>query len=148
MALQVEEPGSRGTDANTIYLQALILMALATENSGPSRNRNTSWFNQAVSIASFMKLQFVDAIDYSAIEVADSYINVGRRAWLALVVLDRFRAAGTCGPLLIREDNVDLLPDDRDLFGNSAYYLIRKCDLLSQNTVYKHLISPQVSHFA
>lgn len=125
-ALKAEGPQSRTCDANFAYLQALFFMAIVTENSGPVHNRNTSWLAEAVSIATYLNLHQSHRFDLGDAADEDSSPKVARRVWLSLIVLDRFHASSTAGPLMIAEDSARLIETDEDVLGSDAYHLVRK----------------------
>ena len=110
-----------------VYLQALILMIIATDNIGPSYKHKTSWISLAVDAAEEMKLHHTSRPNGS--DERDPYTrgDLGRRAWLILFVLDRWHALGKPGRLHISEDHCKLNDFDHDLVGEIPYHLIRKC---------------------
>ena len=113
-----------------VDLQALILMVVATENSGPSHNHKNRWISLAVDAATHMDLHYPrspDSHDH------DSYIRggLGRRAWLILFVLDRWHALSTCDILRVPEVNIKLMDHDRTLIGEATYHLWRTSRSLS-----------------
>ena len=132
-ALKAEGPQARTCDANFAYFQALSFMAIATENSGPVHNRNTSWIAEAVSIATYLNLHQSHRFELGRTADEDSSPRVARRAWLSLIVLDRFHASSTASPLLVGEDSARLGASDEENLGPDAYHLVRK---------WKHLYHP------
>ena len=133
--LQIEESSTRTDSANLAYLQALILMVVAIQNSGPRRAHNTIWLGQAIGIATSIKLHQSSSFDFSQND-PDSFEKTGRRAWLILIVLDRWQAVATSVPLRIPEENAQVLPSDRDIVGDPAYRLCRKCDLIYRSSLH------------
>lgn len=125
-ALQRDEPTSRASHDNLVYLQALIFMDIATEHSGPVRNQNTTWIAIAVSIASHLRLYLNNEPEAAEIGPVYPSSKAERRAWLVLVVLDRWHAASIASPLLVVDESVHLLPSDRALLGVTAYELVRE----------------------
>ena len=125
-ALKAEGPQARTCDANLAYLQALLFMAIATENSGPVHSRNTCWIAEAVSIATYLNLHQSHSFQMGDTTDEDSSQKVARRVWLSLVVLDRFHASSTASPLLVAEDSARVVVSDEEVMGPEAYQLVRK----------------------
>ena len=123
--LQIEHAKSRNTHENIMFLQALLFMIIVQENSGPGKNDPVLWYGVAFGIATYLKLHLNEEVapddPPEAIEVKTN----GRRAYLVLVVLDRWHAASMAVPLNVRDDEVVLLPSDHRLLGDSAYNLTR-----------------------
>ncbi|KAI4127523.1 MAG: hypothetical protein LQ347_004564, partial [Umbilicaria vellea] len=129
MACQAENAATRSLSNNLVYLQAIILMTLNTEMSGPAYNQMqqgmpaAAWLGMAVGLAYFLKLH-----------VNRSYMNLGggdidssdklcRRTWWTLVMLDRWHASSTSSPLFIPDTSAVLLSEDKIVLGESTYHL-------------------------
>lgn len=124
LVVQTEEPTNRTTAENAIYLQALILMIFVSEGSGPGRNQDSSWFGLAFSIATYLKLH----VNYGAPFGTELHLKTGRKAWLILVILDRWHAASTSGPQIIADnESLELYLSDQALLGDTAFHLVRMC---------------------
>ena len=111
--------------ASIVSLQALILMIVASINSGPSGIESNRWFGLALATATSSKLQLhrfqlpKETNDPFAIPAQ------GRRAWLILFILDRWHAAATVVPPVIPEASARLIDSDFALIGAPAYHLYR-----------------------
>lgn len=118
--------------SNLVYLQALILMIIATENSGPSFLQNNHWFGLAITTATNMKLHLNWAQETGDSRAdPNSNAKLGRRAWLILFILDSWHAPGTFGPLLVPAIGAKLVDSDLALLGAPAYHMFRKCQRAS-----------------
>lgn len=125
---QAEDPKTRTPLSNVVYLQALILMIIATENSGPSFLQNNHWFGLAITTATNMKLHLHWAQETGDHKNdPDSIAKLGRRAWLILFILDSWHAPGTFGPLLVPGIGAKLGDSNLALLGAPAYHMFRKC---------------------
>ena len=112
--------------SKVVNLQALILMAVATDNLGPSYDQKSFWISLAVDVATSMKLHLPShVVDPNG---RDSFTrgDLGRRAWLILYILDRWHAVGQVGMLRISESNCELVEYDRELMGEDAFQMFRK----------------------
>ena len=117
--LRTRTPGS-----NLTHLQAMILMIVAVDNSGPSDAKESRWYAEADRIAKFMQLHHSHAFIFEDSE--DSNAALGRRAWLVLATLDRWHAVSTIGALQVTEINAQLFDEDEFLLGSQAYHLARE----------------------
>ncbi|KAK4692927.1 hypothetical protein P7C71_g4370, partial [Lecanoromycetidae sp. Uapishka_2] len=127
-SLRKVEPRTRTSHDNFVYVQALILMIIATENSGPSSSRNLSWYADAVEVARFMGLPQYEATNVSHPDQGTSGF-IGRRVWLVLATLDRWHAASKSGMMLIPRKSAQLTESDENLLGTPAYHLAREYGL-------------------
>lgn len=128
--LMIVESDSQYTEmplSKVVFLQALVLMVIATENMGPSPNRRTYWINIAIEAATSLQLHVILPPNDPA--ERDSYTrgDLGRRAWLILFILDRWHAFGNSDMLRIDEASCRLIDHDRELMGENPYHLFRKC---------------------
>jgi hypothetical protein len=124
-ALQMEDANGRN---NLVYLQTLILMAIAAGIQGPSAQSGPSqavWIGNAVSIAYQLRLH-VAKNDLIHDSDRDSDEQLERRVWLSLVILDRFHAAGASTPAVIPDTAIVLLTDDSQILGEPIFQLARK----------------------
>ena len=125
--LQIEHAKSRSALENVIFLQAVLFMIIAQENSGPGRNDPVLWYGVAVGIATYLKLHLNEEVTPSDTPDVVEVKTHGRRAYLVLVILDSWHAAGMAVPASVPDDKVVLLSSDQKLLGDSAYALIREC---------------------
>ena len=126
--LQVEQAKSRSVHENILFLQALLFMIIAQENNGPGKNDPVLWYGIAFGIATYLKLHHNQEVTLDDSPEAVEVKTNGRRAYLVLVMLDRWHSAGMVIPLNVADEQVSLLLSDRKLLGDSAYNLIRKYD--------------------
>ncbi|KAI9736562.1 MAG: Glucose-responsive transcription factor [Claussenomyces sp. TS43310] len=135
-ASQSENVTNRTLATNLIYLQTLMLLAIESENHGPTGMRGqpspspSVWLGGAVGLAYSMKLHN-HRVDNNAPDVdRDSDDLIARRTWLSLIILDRYHAASTSSPVMIPDTSVILLPDDQHLFGEATFTLARSSSVL------------------
>ncbi|KAI9790223.1 MAG: Glucose-responsive transcription factor [Candelina submexicana] len=133
---QFEHNTPRTVLSNLMHLQTLILLVLAAERQGPANMNGQSGQSKAeilahaVGLASNLKLHITP--DYKKISdySPDSDEKLSRRAWLSLVVLDRWHACGTSSPVLIPDTSVVLLPEDQMVLGTAPYQLAQLSGIL------------------
>ncbi|RFU35137.1 hypothetical protein B7463_g1215, partial [Scytalidium lignicola] len=129
LAAQFENSASRSVSANLVYLQAMILLAIETENStSVLRNSGFSrsmWLGAAVGLAYSMKLHLHKQPDKLSENDPDSEEKLARRIWWSLVIMDRWHASSTASPLLIPDSSVVIYPEDQSLLGDTVYNLAR-----------------------
>ncbi len=131
VTLQLGDLTTRSISDNLLYLQALLLMGLANSSSGPIQAQQSSWINLALSVSTFLKLYSHNPHEHVVGSDIDTNENVGRRAWLVLVVMDRWNAAGTRLPLLIADGQAKMYRGDGVLLGNIGFQFARRCLLPS-----------------
>ena len=124
---------SRDSFENTVYVQALILMVIASDSIWAATGRGpppAKWLGRAIGKATDLNF------NRSTAEVrpdgeADLNAHLRRRIWLVLVVLDRFNASSTSSIFRIPDDGALLMAEDRPLLGETAYHLARMNHLKS-----------------
>lgn len=125
MSLNFKDAATRTATDNLVYLQAILLMALATDMSGPAISQQPIWYNLAGIMADFLDL----GVGPPYKQIADpeiEYSKLARRAWLVFITLDRWHASGTLSRSIMPED-VTLFPhDDHALLGGNGFHLLRK----------------------
>jgi hypothetical protein len=124
---RLEQLGTRTLSTNLTHLQALILMIVAADNSGPSDAKKSPWYGEAERMAKCMQLNASHIFIFNDHE--DSNTALGRRAWLVLAILDRWHAASMTGALQINEINAQPVDEDELLLGSQAYHLAREYDI-------------------
>lgn len=120
-----EDLEARSPSDNLIYLQALLLMGLANDCSGPKQVEQSFWIIQAFKVAVFLKLHSSRGLVHLAGTELDTDEKLGRRAWLVLFVMDRWHASGTAEPFVMHESIAELYLDDGLLLGNIGFRLAR-----------------------
>ena len=127
VALQLGGPAIWSTSDNLLYLQALLLMGFANSSSGPIQAQQSSWLNLALSVATTLKLHINHhPIEHLANSDPDTYEKLSRRAWLVLVIMDRWHASGTGASLLIVDYGAKLYPEDNALLGPISHRFTRR----------------------
>ena len=125
ISLNFKDAATRTSNDNLVYLQAILLMALATDMSGPAISQQPIWYNLAGIMADFLGL----GVGPPYKEIADpeiEYSKLARRAWLVFITLDRWHASGTLSRSIMPDD-VTLFPhDDHALLGGNGFHLLRK----------------------
>ncbi|RYP85737.1 hypothetical protein DL769_000911 [Monosporascus sp. CRB-8-3] len=132
------DPSPRTPIMNLVHLQTLVLMAIATDNYGPSSLKGEhggaskpSVLGRAVGLAYSMRLHIPRKEIDSDVEFdVDSDENVATRAWWTLVMLDRWNAISTSSPLFIPNDSVVIVPSLEPLLGDGVYHLARLSNIL------------------
>ncbi|KAI9702830.1 MAG: Glucose-responsive transcription factor [Candelina mexicana] len=133
---QFEQNTPRTVLSNLMHLQTLILLVLAAERQGPANMNGQSGQSKAeilahaVGLAGKLKLHITP--DYKRISdySPDSDEKLFRRAWLTLIILDRWHACGTSSPVLIQDASVVLLPEDQMVLGTAPYQLAQLSSIL------------------
>ena len=133
LAIKTRRANELNLAQNLIHLQALIFMAIADELSSPASSRKATWLGSAVTLANSLQLQ---RLKHTETTGSSDVYRLMRRAWLSLVVLDRWHAAAICSATLIHDENVQLVPSDHALLGSTSYHLLRK--RLSSTGVVQH----------
>lgn len=123
---------------NLVHLQTLIMIAISTDNYGPSSLKGehggpskASILGRAVGLAYSMRLHvsgFETNVDIKL--EPDSNDNIAIRAWWTLIMLDRWNAIGTASPLFIPNDSVVILPSLNSVLGENVYHLARLSNIL------------------
>ncbi|GAP88351.1 putative c6 finger domain-containing protein [Rosellinia necatrix] len=132
------DPSPRNSLGNVVHLQALILMAIATDNYGPLSLKGehggpskASILGRAVGLAYSMRLHVASlATSPNAYQDGDSDESIAIRTWWSLVMLDRWNAISTASPLLIPNDSVVILPGLVSVLGENVYHLTRLSNIL------------------
>jgi hypothetical protein len=128
------EGNRRSLQTDLVHLQTLILMAIETDSHGPVSIRGYhggpakgSFIGRAVSLAYSMGLHFArpDAIPGEEVDY-DMEDKVAMRAWLSVVMLDRWHAIGAAIPCQIPTDTVVILPGMKYIMGDGPYTLLCK----------------------
>lgn len=110
---------------NVLYLQALILMILATDIYPRSPSRTSIWYGLASTVSSFLQLHVKRDSEIIANANVISVDISARKCWLILVVLDRWYAASASYPPTISDRGVYLNPTDLAFLGDQFYHLTR-----------------------
>lgn len=121
MALQFEDAAMRSPTDNLVYLEALILMALATDVNNPSAFQPPVWYGLAVSMSTFLGLHLKQPYQHGEPNADE---KLARRAWLVLMIIDRWHGGGTLSPLLVVD--VTLFREDNVLLGDTGYHFARE----------------------
>lgn len=125
ISLSFKDAATRTSTDNIVYLQAIILMAMATDTSGPAISQQPIWYSLACIMADFLGLSVGPPYKQNA-DPEIEYSKLARRAWLVFITLDRWHASGTLSRSIMPED-VTLFPhDDHALLGGNGFHLLRK----------------------
>lgn len=129
----------------------MILMGLEADNHGPATMRGqlgpprAAWLGAAVGLAYNLKLHNRRSREQSANGDPDSDEKLGRRAWVVLVILDRWHAISTSSPLFIPDSSVVFVPEDQNLLGLAPFHIARKSENERKNLTTVGLTGRQVS---
>lgn len=139
LASQFGNPAVRTMPTNLLYLQAMILLSLEADNHGPATMLGhgpprAAWLGAAAGLALYLRLHRNRnrSREKSTNGDPDSDEGLARRAWLVLVVLDRWHAISTSSPPLIPDSSVALGPEDQPLLGSVPFHITRKSDIPSR----------------
>ena len=124
--LQIEHAKNRSALENIVFLQAILFVIIAQETSGPGKNDPVLWYGVAFGIATYLKLHLNEEVAPDDSPETVEVRTQGRRAYLVLVMLDCWHAAGMAIPTNVPDDKIVLLSSDLKLLGDSAYTLIRE----------------------
>ena len=126
IAIQAELFDSWTLHDNVLYLQALILMILATDIYPRSPSRISVWYGLAFTVSTFLQLHVKKDLEAIGTVNILSIDKMARKSWLVLVVLDRWYAASASYPPTISDKGVYLSPSDHVLLGDQLYHLTRE----------------------
>jgi len=130
--------------AKLVHLQTLILMSIEamclssnTLASSHTIFHPSVWITNAVNLAYRLKLHMVKPVQNASFpNEHDTEVNVSRRTWMSLCVIERWHAHGTGTPSMIPENSMAFFEDDKDVLGGPLYWLSREHSLLYNNTVF------------
>ncbi|KAL8787862.1 MAG: hypothetical protein Q9195_007602 [Heterodermia aff. obscurata] len=130
-----------------VVLQTILLMIFAAEFNSPATTGDRGWYIQALGASTFL---FNDLRTVRKRGVAlgnddpDQYHLLARRAFLTLVIMERWNAAGISAQTIIPEDLTKLVATDKVLLGTFGYHALRASFVLGHivDTVLGH---PQAS---
>ena len=133
--LQYEDSATQTAAEKLVALQTILLMILATEMSGPTNIEYRGWYAQAFGAATFHfgHLRRVRETGKLLGHDIDEHHLLARRAWLTLVTLEHWHAAGTAVPTMCPDELTELVADDHIMLGHVGYFLLRKSHLLPPN---------------
>ena len=126
MTLQVEDAAARTFLENTVCLQSMLLMLIATDANTLGMNQPSVWYSLAFSMATYLNLHSSKPHSIGTEGNITSDGALARRTWLILVTLDRWHALGTSKPLIVPENGLRLASDDQTLLGVDGFHLIRE----------------------
>jgi hypothetical protein len=126
IAIQAELFDSWSHHDNVLYLQALILMILATDINPRSPCQISVWYGLAFTVSTFLQLHVKQDSEALANTNTTSIDMVARKSWLVLVVLDRWHTASASYPPMISDRGISLGPIDHALLGDQLYQLTRQ----------------------
>lgn len=130
--LQHEHSASQAVAEKLVVIQTILLMILATDMSGPIISCYRGWYTQAYGAAAFLfgHLRRIRETGKRLNRDNDEHHLIARRAWLTFVTLEHWNAAGTASPSLCPDELTELVADDRVLFGELGYFLLRRYPFL------------------
>lgn len=127
-----DNASSHTPSTDLVYLQTLLLMALACDNHGPATMRGQAgpsraeWLGRAAGVAGQLEINLIRPKGKLVTEGdPDSEERLARRVWWVLFILDRWHSCSTADLLKLPENSVVLLPEDQILLGESTYHLAR-----------------------
>ncbi|KAI1827381.1 hypothetical protein F4861DRAFT_407102 [Xylaria intraflava] len=137
-AWESDASSPRNLLTNIVHLQALILMAIATDNYGSSSLKGehggpskASILGRAVGLAYSMRLHVAScSASPNPENNGDTDECIAIRTWWTLVMLDRWNALSTASPLFIPNDSVVILPGLISVLGENVYHLTRLSNIL------------------
>jgi len=116
-----------------VYLQAYIMVVMAMDMDGAlyqhdDVHQRVFWFGLATNMVQRLKLHQTQEQDTNP---NDMLAVQKRRAYLAIVVVDCFEAAGIATPLHFQNHDTQLLLSDMAVVGEPFYYLVSISRVLS-----------------
>lgn len=131
----LEDATSRPLRINILYLQIMLLLAIAAEmkalcHSGASGGYSRSfWISNAISLAYAIKIFLPRPRKANDINM-ESDEHFARRLWWSIYVMERWNSASTSSPFLIPDSASVLYPDDLPLLGETLWNLARLSTIL------------------
>ncbi|KAG7007639.1 hypothetical protein G7Y79_00009g027480 [Physcia stellaris] len=119
-----------------VALQAVLLMIFADEVHHPREIGNRGWYGQAFVASTFMfqNLRSVRKHGVGLMDDLDAHHLLLRRAFLSLVAMERWNAAGTSAQTIIPEDLTYLVAADKVLLGDLGYSALNASFVLGHVT--------------
>lgn len=130
-ASQFAAISTRSLSTDIIYIQTLIIMALASDNFGPATMRGqvgpprAEWLGRAIGMATHLKLNTARSRDRIGEGDPDADEKLGRRVWWILFILDRWHSSSTNSLLQLPDNSSTLVAEDQIMLGESTYHLAR-----------------------
>lgn len=126
--LQYADTTAQTAAEKLVILQTILLMIIATEMTGPLSIEYRGWYAQASTAASFQFGHLRRIRDTSKLldPDPDELLVLARRAWLSLVTLEHWHAAGTANEILCPDELNMLVASDHQLLGDVGYFLLRE----------------------
>ncbi|GAM84310.1 hypothetical protein ANO11243_023040 [Dothideomycetidae sp. 11243] len=132
-----DSPSSHTPTTDLVYLQTLLLMALACDNYGPATMRGQAgpsraeWLGRAAGVAGQLEIYLIRPRVRVVTEGdPDSEDRLARRVWWVLFILDRWHSCSTADLLRLPENSAVLFPEDEILLGESTYHLARLSSIM------------------
>ena len=126
MALRNEDFTTRPTSDQLLYLQALLLMSLATDCHDPIYQSQSEWLQAIFDTFQNLNLPSDGPCEHIVGSDPDTDTKLCRRAWVVLMIMDRWQAQSNYSNHVTRASNVTLYDQDLVLLGNDVYYFARK----------------------
>ncbi|RKF77979.1 putative transcriptional regulatory protein [Golovinomyces cichoracearum] len=131
----LEDTTSRHLRVNLVFLQTMLLFAIAVENNALHHPKILGSFSHSVWISSTISLAYaIKLFRLKPKKLKDTNIdadeNVARRLWWSMYIMDRWNSAGTSSPVLIPDTASVLYPDDLPLLGDALWNLARLSTIL------------------
>jgi hypothetical protein len=128
LSMQFQDTTARSALANLVYLQTMLLLAIASINNASRGRGGTSriWLSTAVFLAYEIKLHKRSFQRQPLGDDLDSEENLLRKVWWSLVILDRWHSSNISTPPLIPDESLVVHPEDQFLLGDSIYHLCRE----------------------
>ncbi|KHJ32922.1 putative glucose-responsive transcription factor [Erysiphe necator] len=131
----LEDATSRPLKINILYLQSMLLLAIAAENNTFGHPRvlggysRSIWINNAISLAYSIKLFLHRPRKVNDVST-ETDEHFARRLWWSIYVMERWNSASTSSPFLIPDSASVLYPDDLPLLGETLWNLARLSTIL------------------
>ncbi|KAH8601361.1 hypothetical protein B0O99DRAFT_681385 [Bisporella sp. PMI_857] len=125
---QYEHTSELPSSAHLVHLQTTILLAIEAEARGPviKGPSYSEWLGTAIGLSHSLHLHvYKETQIHRQDGQSESEDDVRRRLWWILVIMDRWHAASTAGPIQIPEQACVLHPEDQMLLKDKFYHLAR-----------------------
>ncbi|KAF2494527.1 hypothetical protein BU16DRAFT_618600 [Lophium mytilinum] len=117
---------------NLVYIQSLLLLAFASDKSGPSAMSNTAeLIARVVGRVSFVGLNDAKVLHSLREQDPDSF-NTARRLFWVTFILDRFHASSMSTDLFMPLRRGKISKNDHQALGEVAYHLARTSNVIGQ----------------
>ncbi|KAJ9667345.1 Glucose-responsive transcription factor [Coniosporium apollinis] len=122
-----DDSGRWSTSTYVLYVQACVLLALASNNLGPAATRGASMDMQMNCLSKAVAMMYKGG--FNAVENRDTLFGtnvdperqLARRVFWVVYILQRLYAISTSSPVTVANNTVLLMAEDRKILGDELY---------------------------